>query len=64
MDPELPLLVQLIREMVMVRDCLWCLTDYNFSSDDVADIIVLLCTGLFFYSLCISCTILMLNKLK
>jgi len=44
-DPELPLLVELICEMTMVSDGLWCLTDQSFSSDDVADIIVLLCNG-------------------
>jgi len=35
-------ILQLFCEMIMVRDGLWCLTDHNFSSDDVADIIVLL----------------------
>jgi len=65
MDAELLLLVELICEMVRMVIGLWCLTDHSFSSDDVADIIVLLCTRrfiLFFIFLCTSCTILMLNK--
>jgi len=63
-DPELPLLVQLICEMVMamVSNGLWCLTDHNFSSNDVAGIIALLCTGQVFYFLCTSCMIFILNK--